>query len=700
MTNFPARFARSRWSSTLLLFVAAMATLAFVFNRETPAESDGPKATDRFVARTIASMLRTDHLSKHRLDDTNSERAFETYLRMLDPLKLYFLQSDVGKLKRHIRDLDDFVKEGDMAFAHDVFQLYLKRMDARVAEVEKLVNMEHDFTLDEDLLIDPDVVDYATDEEAARDRWRKRIKYELLVMRSNDEEEEEAKKRIVRRYDNFAKRRHQTDSNELLEMFLTAMTTSMDPHTQYMSPSTLEDFHISMKLNLEGIGAALQITDGYTVVTQIIPGGAADKAGELKPEDRIVSVGQDAEGEMEDVVDMKLRDVVKKIRGKAGTIVRLGVIPAGTTERKIYQITRARIELKDKEARGRIIEQEDAQGQVRRIGVIDLPSFYLDMTKAKRDWENRKSSTRDVSRILSEFRAKGAEALILDLRNNGGGSLPEAIELTGLFIDQGPVVQVKDSDDQIQPYEDRSPGMGWAGPLVVVTNKFSASASEILAGAIQDYRRGLVVGDETTHGKGTVQSLTDVGARLFRLFRGRPLGALKVTMQQFYRPSGASTQKKGVQADIALPSITSQMDVGEADLDYAIDWDSIKAASYDTYDLVNRAIVQELRNRSKTRLDGSADFNKLLRDIRRYREQKEKTKVTLNEREFLAERKELDAEKEEEKEEEKDDEAEDEIFALDNFYNEELVRITLDYLDVLQQDNVAQVSPSGQPRGS
>ena len=316
---------------------------------------------------------------------------------------------------------------------------------------------------------------------------------------------------------------HQFSSDDLLEMYLSAITTAYDPHTTYMSPSSLENFHISMKLKLEGIGAALMMNDGYTVVTKVIPGGAADKNGKLQPEDRIVSVGQGTDGEMVDVVDMNLNDVVKMIRGKAGTVVRLGVKPAGGNEVEIVKITRAKIELKDSEARSEVIPfGKKPDGSSYEIGVIDLPSFYMDMSAARKGLTDFKSTTRDVRRILEDFKSKGVDAVVLDLTRNGGGSLTEAINLTGLFIDRGPVVQVKDSDARVQHYDDTESGMVWDGPLVVMTSKFSASASEILAGAIQDYGRGIIIGDVATHGKARFRACSTWESNLQRSESSQP----------------------------------------------------------------------------------------------------------------------------------------------------------------------------------
>ncbi len=681
------------------------AMLAISMALPVQAELQGPRPADRRITLWVSSLLREDHLLKHPLDDEISSRAFAMYLRELDPQKIYFLQSDIDEFKAYENRLDDMVKAGDLSAAYGIFDRLLQRTSQCTTWIQELVNMDHDFSVEESLPIDAKSVEYARTEEELKDRWRRRIKYELLIRQAEKMDPKEAKEKILRRYTFLDKRQHQTDADELLEMFLSAMTQSYDPHTAYMAPSSLENFEITMKLNLDGIGAALKPDDGFTVVTKVIPGGAADKEGQLKAEDRIVSVGQGTDGEMVDVVDMKLNDVVKLIRGHAGTVVRLGVMPAGATETKIYTITRAHVELEDSAARAETLEfvpgtpaqTTEASGTVVpvgrkfKIGVIDLPSFYMDMEGARANALNYKSSTRDVARILDGFRTQGVDCVVLDLSRNGGGSLTEAIDLSGLFIDRGPVVQIKDSNGQIQQYNDETPGMAWNGPLVVLISKFSASASEILAGAIQDYGRGLIVGDVSTHGKGTVQSLQDLGSRLFTVPDPPNYGALKITMQQFYRPNGDSTQKRGVLSDLVLPSLTSELDVGEADLDYAIEFDHIRAARMASYNRVSPELVQELRTRSQARIGQNEEFQKLLRNVARYREQKDRKSVTLNRDAFMKERAELDAEREEEKLLEKQmDYTERPVFER-NFYNDEVLAVAADYVQLLESRKVAQV---------
>ena len=666
-----------RRNATTGLFILCLAT-AGVLTGLAAAEL-APKAGDRKVIKSVTSLLQKRHLSKAELDDEISRRAFKTYLKSLDPMKLYFTQADIDAFNANETKLDDMARNGDVQFGYDVFKVFLKRVDERVTLVNYLLDRGFDFTVDEELIADPDLLEYAKSDAEIEDKWRKRLKYDLLVLKSDKIEGKEANDKLRRRYGSFAKRMHQTHNSELLEMYLTALTTSYDPHTTYMSQDSLNNFEIQMRLQLDGIGASLQFEDGYTVVKSLIPNGAADKDGRLKPEDRVIGVGQGTDGEIVDVVDMNLTDVVKLIRGKKGTIVRLKVIPSGQAEPKTYDITRASIELTDSEARGEIIQEgKKADGTPYRVGVIDLPSFYMDMDGARKGLGDFKSTTRDVERILNDFKSKGVDAVVVDLRHNGGGSLTESISTTGLFIDQGPIVQVKDSEGNVQHYDDVDRGVVWDGPLVVLVNKFSASASEIFAGAIQDYRRGIVIGDRTTHGKGTVQSLLDLGRELIA-FNAPELGALKITMQQFYRPNGDSTQNRGVISDIELPSLTTHYDVGESDLDYAVEFDRVQAAQFAKSNRVDQSTIDELRTRSEDRRSNNEEFQKMLRKITRYKQQKERKRVSLNEEKFMADRAELNAEKEEEKEFESLQKQNRPVVERDYYFNEALA-ITLDYL--------------------
>jgi carboxyl-terminal processing protease len=654
-----------------------------------------PGTNDRHIAVAVRRHLEREHFLRQPIDDGIARRWFGTFLEALDPMKVYFLQSDVDAFGVRRDQLDDLVKRGDVNFAYEVFERFLQRVDSRLPLIERLLSSEHDFTAAESIVIDRKATNWARNEAEAEDVWRRRIKYDLLVQKMEKTPLEEAKDKLLRRYRSFAKRMHQMTADELLETYLSSLTASFDPHTSFMSPDTLKNFEIGMKLELDGIGAQLKGEDGYTTIVELTPGGAADKDGRLKAKDRVVGVGQGNEGEIVEVVDMNLNEVVRLIRGKRGTVVRLKVVPVGETAPKVYDITRAKIELKDAEARGEVIEHgAKPDGTPWRIGVINLPSFYMDMAGAQQGQADYKSSTRDCRRLLDEFRADGVDGVVLDLRNNGGGSLPEAIKLTGLFIDRGPVVQIKDADNQVRPYDDTEAGVSWDGPLVVLTNKFSASASEILAGAIQDYRRGLIVGDEATHGKGTVQSLLDLGRQLFQRFDNAPsLGAIKITMQQFYRPSGASTQLEGVKSDVVLPSLTTHLPVGEGDLDHAIPFDRVQPARYATVDRVSEPVVERLRERSVARVEGRQEFAKLADDVARYKRRKDEQTISLVEAEFERQWNEGKAADDEEKKLQELDASQKRPVVRRDYWFDEAMNVTIDYLQSLTRPEALADAP-------
>ncbi len=674
-----------------LLFAASLAAPPTALG-DPPADAEplAQSPQDGQIARVIAQLMPQNHISGKGLDDEISRRALDLYLETLDPQKLYFFQSDIDEFQRDSSRVDEMVEAGELGLAYRIFERFTQRVDERVAVALELLDGEFDFTRDETIVIDPEVASYATDAEEARDRWRKQIKYALLDLKEGDTEEDDAVDRLRRRYQRYSRRWNQTKSDDLLEMYLTAVTMSFDPHSTYMSPDSLKDFAISMRLNLDGIGAALREKDGTIVVSSVIPGGAASKHGKLKPDDVIVSVGQGEDESMVDVLEMPLKEVVKLIRGKAGTTVRLGVKPGGVGNLETYTIVRARVELEESAARGKVIEHERPDGSaVMKIGYINLPSFYLDMEKAKQKAVDFRSSTRDVRRLLEEFKSEGVDGVVLDLSKNGGGSLTEAISLTGLFIDHGPVVQVKSSDGTIQQHADNSDTTVWDGPLVVMTSKFSASASEIFAGAVKDYGRGIVVGDPATHGKGTVQTLMDLGEQLFRNNREN-YGALKVTLQQFYLPDGDSTQLDGVAADVVLPSITAKMDISEGDLKYALEHDRVPAAEHDRYQMVPQPVVERLRENSAKRVEQDEDFVELLRRIELYEDQKERAVVSLDQEEFAKRRAELNARQEEEVEELSTELTDEEVFS-DTYYNREVLNIAHEYVDALRRQNLAVV---------
>jgi len=643
--------------------------------------------------------LMDQHLSNRKLNDAISERALDMYLKNLDPQKVYFLKSDVDEFKQKwSTELDDMLKAGNYTAAFEIFDRFKQRIGERVELANRLIDEDHDYSVDEEMVTDRDLIDYAETEDEIEDRWRKRIKYNLLVFQNDDDEDSSVttktpEERLKNRYRAFGKRMTQFDNDDVIEMYITSITTSFDPHTTYMSKSSFVNFQINMSLELEGIGATLQSTDdGLTVIRRLVPGGAADKGGKLKVEDKIVAVGQGTEGEMVDTIDMKLDDVVDKIRGKAGTTVRLAVMSPGSGDIKTIPIVRERIELKDSEAAGVVFDVgKKENGSPYKIGVIDLPSFYTDMQARSQNKKDYKSTTRDVRKILNDFNEQNVDAVVLDLRRNGGGSLSEAVDCTGLFIDRGPVVQVKNPYGTIEQLNDRNEGMAWAGPLVVLTSKFSASASEILAGAVQDYGRGLVVGDSSTHGKGTVQTMLNLMEILLQTRDAGPdLGALKITVSQFYRPNGDSTQKRGVLSDVTLPSITDHMDVTESDLEYPVEFDKVAQAQYAEMNKINPDMINGLFARSRSRVESSEDFQKQQRRIEKYVAQKDENSVSLNEDDFNERRKELDAEKEDEKL------LEDQVNHTNtdierDYYMEEVLAITVDYIQLLTGTPLASV---------
>jgi carboxyl-terminal processing protease len=659
----------------------------------------------RIVGRDTFQLMNQFHLSKKKMDSGLAVQGLEMYLRNLDPMKLYFYQSDVDEFNARADEILRTWPEGRFELAFDIFNRYLRRVDELVAVADELIDSDFDFTVDEQMVTDRELLQYCGSPAEMRERWRQRIKYSLLLLEIEREENEKAaaegettdssyeemdsREKLHRRYRAVKRRMNQFIDEDVVELYLSAITSCYDPHTSYMSPTSYDDFMITMRLNLEGIGATLQSTDdGLTTIRRIVPGGAADRSGEIKVDDKIVAVGQDTSGELVDVTDMRLKDVVAMIRGKAGTNVRLSILQKGGGGLKTISITREKIELTDSAARGKVFEHgTKSDGTPYKVGVVELPSFYSDMEGARNQDDGFRSTTRDVQALLEKFKQENVDSVVLDLRMNGGGSLREAIDCTGLFVESGPIVQVKDPLGQIEQLDDRSGRMVWAGPLVVVTSKFSASASEILAGAIQDYGRGIVVGDPATHGKGTVQNLLNLAAQYDRgreAANSTTLGALKLTIQQFYRPAGDSTQLRGVEADIVLPSITAQMDVAEGDLDNAMAFDKIAPARFKKLDMVAPEVISRLAQQSAQRLSASEDFQRLGRDIQRYNEQKQKKSITLNKAAYLAERAEFNAEKQDEDTVNKQvDGPGDEIQR--DFYLDEVLQIAADYSLIIQK---------------
>jgi carboxyl-terminal processing protease len=608
------------------LALAALVGALFVQVRSSAEPTPGKY--DRTVTQLVTEILHDGHLKQPEIGDQLSERLFKRFLKSVDPAKLYLLKEDFEEFKKQETQLDDMLRNGDLSFPYHVYQRLLQRMSERQKLIEEWIDAKHDFTAKEYFETDADKVDYAREDEL-RERWRQRIKFDLLLQRVGQKPlpEAEARKKVRERYQSVLRTWKQLDNFDLMEAYLTSLMECVDPHGGYLSPNTVEDFDIALRLKLEGIGARLRTASGHTVVMEIVPGGAAAQDGRLKANDKIIGVAQ-GDGKFTDVIDQKIRDVVKLIRGPKGTKVDLKVLPAGKLEPVVYTLVRKQVELTEQQARYEIIEDgKKADGTPYRIGVIDLPSFYGDGRPSPR------SATEHVRRILKELTAKGVDGVILDMQRNGGGLLNEAVSLSGLFIDRGPIVQVKGSNAPVRRLDDPEAGAAYDGPLVVLISRFSASAAEILAGSMQDYGRALIVGDTATHGKGTVQAVVDLSQQMTG--PGAPkLGAMKLTIQQFYRVNGDSTQNRGVAADVVLPSLSEHIATPEEKMDYALPFDRVKPAAHAGLGLVGADVKGVLQARSAERVKGDKEFAKLVSEIERLKVRRARTKAPLNEKEF------------------------------------------------------------------
>ena len=650
---------------------------------------------DEQTTKLVCNMIQKFHISQHPIDDQISAKLVDRFVKTLDPQKLYFTQPDITGLLKYKTTLDDLVKAGNTQFAYDVWDMYSQRLERQLEIAHKLIDTPHDYTVDESIEVDPDKIAWAANQDELNDRWRRRVKFELLNAKLDNEDIASGKtkpkaalpgrepannspvdpqERLHKRYKVFQKAAKETEDAEKLEMYLSSLTHCFDPHSSYMSPQSEEEFAIAIALNLDGIGAQLRSEDGR-----------------LKAGDKILAVGQET-GEMIDIMEMKLSKVVRLIRGKRGTKVRLQIKKGDTSEVVLYELTRKKIQLTDQEVKGEIIQADKRFGdRTGKIGVINIPSFYRDFKAFQEGAENAKSAARDVQAVLQKFQQQGGvDVLVIDLRTNGGGALVEAIEISGLFVDKGPIVQVKDERGRIKPHDDDLDGVAYSGPLVVICNRLSASASEIFAAVIKDYQRGIIVGDSTTHGKGTVQNVMPVTSGIFNR---QELGALKLTIQQFYRVNGDSTQRDGVKSDIVLPSLIDKMDLGETSLDNALEFDRIPPASHASADMASEKLISHLRDRSDKRVSVDEKFTEIKKDIARYVDRKNRKSISLNESVLRSER---NQDKKEQAETDKDDPStrgnDAPIFpdeGLNGAYNNEVLQISLDYATLLKKNSQA-----------
>lgn len=580
--------------------------------------------------QVIASLLR-GHYESHRLDNQLSSMIFDQYLKNLDSTRSYFLASDIKEFEQFRNQFDDDLNRGKLDNAFFIYNRFQQRVNERLSfllnEIDEHAS-SYNYDTNERLELERDKAPWAKQSAELDDLWRKRLKNSILNLRSAGKDEAAIVELLHKRYQNQLNRIHQVKAEDAYQAFMNAVTSTFDPHTQYLSPRNTENFNINMSLSLQGIGAVLQAEDEFTKVVRLVPAGPAEKAGNLEPADKIIGVGQ-AKDKINDVIGWRLDEVVDQIRGPKGSTVFLEIIPSSGTDSKIISIVREEVKLEEQSAKKEILEIKDGN-KTRKIGVIEIPTFYIDFQGRMEGKPDYTSTTRDVLKLIKELQKENIEGLVIDLRNNGGGSLEEAINLTGLFIGSGPVVQVRNASGKVEVLSAQYPFISYDGPLIVLVNRLSASASEIFAGAIQDYGRGLVVGNQT-FGKGTVQSL-------------RPLrsGQLKITQAKFYRISGDSTQNKGVIPDIEFPSLLDKSKIGESSLDEAMPWDAIRPAKYDV-DLHLDKAISALKKQHQARAKKDPDFIYLEKQRQLIDELQKQTSISLNEKVREQDKKEKDA---------------------------------------------------------
>ncbi len=588
-----------------------------------------PSLEQRLRSNLATKFLANWHYKDTRLDDELSARIFDRYLELLDPNFSFFLASDIETFTPYRLQLDEALQHADPSPAYDMFNVYVGRVHERVRFAREQLKQAMDFTIDENYVWDRSDAQWAKSEQELDVFWRLRVKNDFLRLRLAGKEDEDIVVTLDDRYHNLDRRITELDSDDIFQFFMNAYAQSIEPHTAYMSPRRSENFEISMRLSLEGIGALLGRENEYTSIASVVPGGPADKDGRLKAGHRVTAVGQGRDGKMVDVVGWRVDDVVELIRGPKHTVVRLEVFHEDTGRDgpvSVIDIVRDEVKLEEQAAKSRIIEVPGEEAETVKIGVIDLPVFYLDFNGRAKNLPDYRSSTRDVRKLINEMKAEGIQGLVVDLRNNGGGSLLEATTLTGLFIDEGPVVQVRNSSGRISTEEDTDPGMAWEGPMAVLVNRYSASASEIFAAAIQDYGRGLIIG-ETTFGKGTVQNLVNLDDYAPAGEAGK-MGQLKITMAQFFRVNGGSTQNRGVEPDIRFPSAGDPEDYGERSLDNALPWTSIDAADYKPEGNLGQ-MVAVADFRYENRIADNQEFGWLLSDVEEFNLNKDKKQISL-----------------------------------------------------------------------
>lgn len=629
---------RSLHKRGLWLSAAAMGALALGLSTSSQlpmnvaaASSEGtysPTEKQRRVAKLVSAVVERAHYRQSDINDPVSSVMLDRYLDSLDPARSYFLASDIREFERIRYQLDDAVLNGSIEPAFAVYNRFQTRNRERVSHALELLNADPDFTLDESFEYDRTKAAWLDTSDALNDLWRKRVKNDAVTLMLTGKTWPEARDLLRKRYERALKNMDKTTNEDVFDLFMNSFVHVFDPHSNYFSPRDSDEFKIAMSLSYEGIGASLQVEEDFVVVKNVIAGGAAAVSGLVNINDRITAVGQGTGGKLEDVAGWRIDDVVQLIRGKGGTTVRLQILPAGAapgSTAKIISLVRNKITMETLAAK-QSIRTLKRNGNDVKVGVINVPSFYQDTDAAQSGDPDYRSLTRDVRKAINELRAANVEAIVMDLRANGGGNLQEAIGLTGLFIDTGPVVQVKQTGGQIEALDDNESGIAWDGPLTVLIDRYSASASEIFSGAIQDYGRGLVLGQQS-FGKGTVQTVSPLDR--FSASKDPGFGQLTITTGKFYRITGESTQHRGVEPDITLPSAISAADIGESSMDSALPWDRIRAARFNSDSRLKADISTLLANHNQ-RVVSDANYQYLLQNIAAYDALRSEKTLSLN----------------------------------------------------------------------
>jgi carboxyl-terminal processing protease len=590
-----------------------------------------PREQQAQAAQLSAQFLSRFHYKPVPLDDALSAKIMNRFIKSLDPDRVLFLQADIDKFMADSTKIDDGVKQEDLRIPFSIFNLYEQRVVDRMNYARSLLKQNFDFSVNEDYSLLRDKDPWPQSQAESDDLWRKRVKSDWLRLKLAGQADAAIRDTLGKRYENSLERAYKYNSDDVFQSFMEAYTTSIDPHTDYFGATASAEFDISMKLSLVGIGAVLQERDDYTTIRELVPGGPAQLSGKLAVGDRIIGVGQGENGAIKEVVGTRLDEIVQLIRGTKDSVVRLDILPAdaGPDEKhRVISLVRDKISLDKQAARKSILSIKDGNA-TRKIGVITLPGFYEDFDARRKGDKNYRSASRDVANLLGELKQDNVDGVLIDLRNNGGGSLSEAIDLTGLFVGKGPVVQQRDAEGAVDVESDNLPTPAWTGPLGVLINRGSASASEIFAAAIQDYGRGVIIG-EPSFGKGTVQTVINLDQVAHNI---KPkFGELKLTVAQFFRVNGGTTQLRGVTPDISLPGVSDPKSFGEASYDNALPWTQVKAANYspagDT-----KALLPQLQSRHDARVQNDQDFQRFIEDVAELKTQREKKVISLNEAE-------------------------------------------------------------------